>query len=73
MSVIRFWDPSEQGAMRDALRKLAIKERLTIVELAKMAGITARQMSSFLVKEMKGGPKLIIGVAHILDKYNVEL
>lgn len=70
MDLHKYFDPNNQGAMRKWLQEIAIREKLGLVDLARMAGVTPLSIRRFIFGGQKAGPKVILGVAHILDKYN---
>ena len=73
MRLQELMDEKNQEKLRDLMGELIIKHNLTLQALAREAGISYRALWSFYSANKKGGPKTLIGVAHVLDKYGYKL
>ena len=70
MEINDYFDPKRQEEMRAWMRFLMVKECLTLVTISRMAGVTPLMLTNFILKGKKAGPKTIVGVAHVIDKYS---
>jgi hypothetical protein len=70
---MNYYDPANIPLMRQMLIDISVKEKFTIIELAKLAGISLPSMHRFIHNKSKAGPKTVLAVAHVLDKYKNKL